>query len=313
MSENYTFTLSNQVKRDHVFYHNRYGIKLAADLYTKKDLDLTKKHPAIVIGPPYAGVKEQGPGVYANELAKRGFVVIAFDPAYMGESGGNPRHVSSPDIFSENFSASVDYLGMLEYVDRQKIGAIGICGSGGFALSATQVDTRIKAVVTCSLVDISLVSRLGTPEELLAEKQRLNEQRWHDFENGYPEYIPAFPAKPTKTVPEGIEGMNEEYYRYYGMERGHHPNALGNFTTTSKLAMINYDLLGHLDEISPRPILLIAGKEAHSLEFSKLVYNQAQQPKELYLVDDAIHIDLYDDVTKIPFDKIEDFFNTNLK
>ena len=145
MSEYYTFTLSENVNRTSVSYLNRYGIRIAADLYTAKDMDETEKHPALVIGPPYGGVKEQGPGVYANQLAQRGFVCLAFDPAFMGESGGEPRHVSSPDIFAENFSAGVDYLGTLPFVDREQIGAIGICGSGGFALSAAQVDTRIKS------------------------------------------------------------------------------------------------------------------------------------------------------------------------
>lgn len=313
MSEIYTFELNENVKREHVFYNNRYGIQLAADLYTAKVLDKNKKHPAIVVGPPYAGTKEQGPGVYANELAQRGFVVIAFDPCFMGESGGAPRHVSSPDIFSENFSAGVDFLGMLPYVDRERIGTIGICGSGGFSLSAAQVDTRIKAAVTCSLVDMSAASKMASPTELLAEKKRLNEQRWVDFENGYPEYIPAFPKVPADSIPEELEGAKAEYFSYYGMKRGHHPHALGNFTTTSKLSLINYDLLAHIDEISPRPILLIAGENAHSMAFSETVYANAKEPKELYIVPDAIHIDLYDDVHKIPFDKIENFFKENLK
>ncbi len=144
MNNYYTFELSENVTRTAVAYPNRYGIRIAADLYTSKDMDETAKHPALVIGPPYGGVKEQGPGVYANQLAQRGFVCLAFDPAFMGESGGEPRHVSSPDIFAENFSAGVDYLGTLPFADREQIGAIGICGSGGFALSAAQVDTRIK-------------------------------------------------------------------------------------------------------------------------------------------------------------------------
>ena len=314
MSEQYTFELSEKINREHVFYKNRYGIELAGDLYTAKDMDKNQKYPAIVVGPPYAGTKEQGPGVYANELAQRGFVVLAFDPAFMGESGGEPRHVSSPDIFAENFSAGVDYLGCLPYVAREKIGTIGICGSGGFSLSAAQMDTRIKAAVTCVLYDISAVGRMMmTPEQIAEQKKKLNEQRWVDFENGKPEYIPAYPMTPTEEVPEGLEGAWEEFYTYYGMKRGHHPNALGNFTTTSDLSMLNYSLLSHLDEISPRPILLIAGENAHSRAFSEIVYKNATEPKELYIVPDAIHIDLYDDVNKIPFDKIEEFFKANLK
>jgi uncharacterized protein len=212
MSEQYTFELSEKVNREHVFYKNRYGIELAGDLYTAKDMDQNQKYPAIVVGPPYAGTKEQGPGVYANELAQRGFVVLAFDPAFMGESGGEPRHVSSPDIFAENFSAGVDYLGCLSFVDREKIGTIGICGSGGFSLSAAQMDTRIKAAVTCSFYDISAVGRMMmTPEQIAEQKKKLNEQRWVDFENGAPEYIPAYPETPTEEIPEGLEGAWEEF------------------------------------------------------------------------------------------------------
>lgn len=309
MSEYYTFTLSENVNRTSVSYLNRYGIRIAADLYTAKDMDETVKHPALVIGPPYGGVKEQGPGVYANQLAQRGFVCLAFDPAFMGESGGEPRHVSSPDIFAENFSAGVDYLGTLPFVDREQIGAIGICGSGGFALSAAQVDTRIKAVATASMYDISDAGRIFmTPEQLREELPKLNEQRWKDFENGSPEYLPSFPETPAEEVPEGLDPVSAEFYSYYGLKRGHHPNARGGFTTTSQLAMLNFRSLDFVDQISPRPILMIVGENAHSKFFSENVYKAAAEPKELYVVPDAIHIDLYDRLDKIPFDKLESFF-----
>ncbi|MDO4302056.1 MAG: alpha/beta hydrolase [Clostridia bacterium] len=309
----YTFELSDNVNRTSVTYRNRYGIELAADLYTPKDLDESVKYPAIVVGPPYGGVKEQGPGVYANQLAQRGFVVLAFDPAFMGESGGEPRNVSSPDIFTENFSAGVDYLGTLNYVDREKIGAIGICGSGGFALSAAQADKRIKAVATASMYDISRGDRFGFGDTVDAEQfqqtlDELAEQRWEDVDNGYPEYNPSFPAEATETVPEGLDPISDEFYRYYGTPRGHHPNALGGFTTTSRMAMSNFSLLDHIDTISPRPVLFIIGENAHSRYFSEDAYEAAAEPKELYVVPDAEHIDLYDDVTKIPFDKLELFF-----
>ena len=314
MSEYYTFALSPKVKRTHVSYPNRYGIRLAADLYTPAELAGDVRYPALVIGPPYAGVKEQGPGVYANELAQRGFIALAFDPAYMGQSGGEPRHVSSPDIFAENFSAGVDYLGTLPCVDRNRIGAIGLCGSGGFALSAAQADTRIKAVATASLYDISAVGRLMmSPEQIAETKARLNERRWKDFEAGAPEYIPAFPEQPAERAPEGLDPISHEFFTYYGMKRGHHPNARGNFTTTSQLAMLNYPLLSHIREIAPRPILLVVGERAHSKAFSETVYANAAEPKELYVVPGAIHIDLYDRVDLIPFDKLEAFFGRNLK
>jgi hypothetical protein len=314
MEKYYTFELSENVTRTGVKYKNRYGIEISGDLYTAKDIDKAVKYPAIVVGPPYGGVKEQSPGVYANRLAQGGFVVLAFDPAFMGESGGEPRNVSSPDIFAENFSAGVDYLGTLDYVDREKIGAIGICGSGGFALSAAQVDKRIKAVATASMYDMSRAIKADMTKEQRSEfLDQLAKQRWKDVDNGYPEYNPAFPKETAESVPEGLDPVSEEFFTYYGLERGHHPNALGNFTTTSQLPFLNYNLLDHVDEISPRPILLIMGENAHSGFFSEDVYEQASKPKELYIVPNANHIDLYDQTDKIPFDKIESFFKDALK
>lgn len=199
-AEYYTFELSDNVTRTHVSYENRYGITIAADMYMASDLDTSATHPALVIGPPYGGVKEQGPGLYANELAQRGFVVLAFDPPYMGESGGEPRHVSSPDMFVESFSAGIDFLGTQSQVDREKIGVIGICGSGGFAVTATQVDARIKAVATTSMYDMSRNMRRGwedsmTPEQLNDLLGQLSQQRWADAENGTPEFNPSFPLE----------------------------------------------------------------------------------------------------------------------
>lgn len=313
MEEYYTFELSDNVTRTHVSYKNRFGITLAGDLYMAKDLDTSKQHPALIIGPPYGGVKEQGPGVYANQLAQRGFVVLAFDPSYNGYSEGEPRHTSSPEIFVEDFSAGVDYLGTRPFVDREKIGAIGICGSGGFAISAAQVDTRIKAVATASMYDISITGNTMDSEQLKETLDQIGEQRWKDFESGKPEYIPSFPAEADDSVPEGLDPVSEEFYSYYGLERGHHPNARGGFTTTSQLSFFNFQLLNHIDTISPRPILFIMGENAHSRFFSEDAYAAASEPKELYIVPDAIHIDLYDKVDKIPFDKMESFFNEAFK
>lgn len=311
---NYICQLNENVERIHVRYNNRYGIALAGDLYAAKNMDKSKKYPAIVVGAPYGGVKEQGPSVYANELANRGFVVLTFDPCYMGESGGEPRHVSSPDMFSENISAGVDFLGLQSYVDREMIGALGICGSGGFALSAAAVDMRIKAVVTASMYDMSFAARAGqSPEQISETKKKLSLQRWKDAENNYPEYIPTFPEEAVMEIPDEMHGIWREFFEFYATNRGHHRNARGGFTTTSDLAFINYPLLAHIDEISPRPILFIVGDQAESRFFSDTAYDNANEPKELLVIPNCNHVDLYDNITKIPFDKIETFFRNNLK
>lgn len=314
MSKGYIQELSNNVERIHVRYNNRYGIAIAGDLYTIKDIDKNKKYPAIIVGAPYGGVKEQGPSVYANELAQRGFVVLTFDQVFMGESGGEPRNVSSPDIFSESFSAAVDYLGVkIPYVDRERIGVIGICGSAGFALSAAQVDTRIKAIATASMYDMSVAARLGqNAEQIQNMKEALSLKRWEDAQNGYPEYLPGFPEEPFDEVPAGTPEPGAEWMRFYAVKRGHHSSARGGFTTTSSLAMMNYDLLTHIDEITPRPILFVIGDRAHSKFFSESAYEKANNPKEIYTVEDAEHIDLYDRTDRIPFDKFESFFKKNM-
>ena len=238
MEEQYTFELNDNVVRRHVEFKNRYGITLAADLYTPKGMDETVRHAAVTVGPPYSGTKEQGPGVYANQLAQRGYVVLAVDPPYFGESGGEPRFVSSPELYSETFSAATDYLGCLPYVERERIGAIGICGSGGFALSAAQVDVRIKAVVTASMVDISQNRQMIPAEKLGDVKRQLAEQRWKDFEAGTPEVIHSFPETVSDSIPEELtDPMAREFFSYYGLKRGHHPRARGGFTTTSQMAM----------------------------------------------------------------------------
>ncbi|MBP1626052.1 MAG: rane protein [Holophagaceae bacterium] len=305
-----TFTLSPKVIHEKVSYPNRYGITVSADLYLPKDRDASKKLPAIVVGTPYGGVKEQGAGIYAQTMAERGFVAIAFDESFNGESAGTPRHVSSPEIFVEDFSAGVDFLGTRPFVDRNRIGAIGICGSGGFALTAAQVDHRIKAVATASMYDMSRVMRNGWKDSM-SDRERsqaldaLGEQRWADVEARTPKLNPTFP----KEIPEaGLDPITREFFEYYVAARGHHPRSIGGFTVTSTMSFMNFSLMSHLETISPRPILFIIGEQAHSRYFSEDAFKKAAEPKELYVVPGARHIDLYDRADMIPFGKLTEFF-----
>lgn len=313
-----TFRKSDKVIHEKVSYPNRYGITIAADMYLPKDIDKSKKYAAIIVGTPYGGVKEQGTGIYAQTMAERGFVAIAFDESFNGESSGEPRRISSPDIFVEDFSAGIDFLGTRPFVDRNKIGAIGICGSGGFALKAAQVDRRIKAIATASMYDMSRVIRYGWKDSMTDEQRnqildQLGEQRWKDFEKGSPLLPPGFPNEPADSIPEGLDPITSEFFAYYAMERGHHPRSHGPFTKTSDMAFMNFPLMNYIDTISPRPILFIMGEKAHSRYFTEDAYKMAAEPKELYIVPGARHIDLYDRTDMIPFDKLTSFFTEHLK
>ncbi|HOP46551.1 MAG TPA: alpha/beta hydrolase [Desulfobacteraceae bacterium] len=313
-----TFPPSDRVIHEKVSYPNRYGITIAADMYLPKCIDKSKKYAAIIVGTPYGGVKEQGAGIYAQTMAERGFVAIAFDESFNGESSGEPRHISSPDIFVEDFSAAVDYTGTRPFVDRNKIGVIGICGSGGFALKAAQVDRRIKAIATASMYDMSRVIRNGWKDGM-SDKQRnktldqLGDQRWKDFEKGSPLLPPGFPGEPADSIPEGLDPVTAEFFEYYAMERGHHPRSHGPFTKTSDMAFMNFPLMNYIDTISPRPVLFIIGENAHSRYFTEDAWEMASEPKELYIVPGARHIDLYDRTDMIPFDRLTAFFTEHLK
>ena len=312
---NYIFELSEKVTRKPVSYKNRFGITISADVYLPKDFDESKKHAAIIVGAPYGGVKEQGPGIYAQHMAERGFVALTFDPSYNGYSSGEPRHISSPDLFVEDFSAAVDYLGTRSFVDRVRIGIIGICGSGGFGLSAAQVDRRIKAVATVSMYDIARYSANGFKDTLTDEIRNMMldgiaEQRYAEFEGNEPALTP-------RGAPIGFDDKTDpigrEFGEFYSTPRGYHPNSITQFTLTSSMSFMNFPLLSRIKWISPRPILFVIGEHAHSRYFSEDAYKLAAEPKELYVVPNAGHVDLYDKTDVIPFDKLEAFFTEYLK
>ncbi|MEC3874388.1 alpha/beta hydrolase [Chryseobacterium salviniae] len=316
-TEHYTFKLSDKVNRKAVTFKNRYGITLSGDLYLPKNTG-KEKLAALAISGPFGAVKEQSSGLYANQMAERGFAVIAFDPSYTGESGGEPRDIASPDINTEDFSAAVDFLGLQHNVDRNKIGIIGICGFGGMALNATAIDKRIKAVATTSMYDMTRVISKGyndvvTLEQRTKTLEDLNQQRWKDAETGEQAYTSShLPEKLTGSEPQFIK----DYFNYYKTPRGFHErsvNSTKGWRLTSALSFMNMPILSYIKEISPRPMLLIAGENAHSRYFSEDIYKMAAEPKELMIIPHAVHVDLYDRVDVIPFEKLDNFFRTNLK
>lgn len=311
-----TFAKSDKVEHQKVTFTNRYGITLAADLYLPKNSG-NQRLAALVVGGPFGAVKEQSSGLYAQTMAERGFVTLAFDPSFTGESGGQPRHVASPDINTEDFSAAVDFIGLQASVDRNRIGVIGICGWGGIALNAVAVDKRVKAVVASTMYDMSRVMSKGyndsvTPEQRAQTLEQLGQQRWKDAESGAPAMLPEF-----NVLKGGEPKFMVDYADYYKSKtRGYHPRAInsnGSWTITSALSFMNAPLMTNIKEISPRPILLIHGESAHSRYFSETAYAAAAEPKELMIIKGASHTDLYDQMDKIPFDKMADFFGKNLK
>lgn len=308
-----TFTQSDKVDHQKLTFKNRYGITLAGDLYQPRGV--SGRQPAIVVCGPFGAVKEQASGLYAQAMAERGFVTLAFDPSYTGESGGEPRHVASPDINTEDVSAAVDCLGLQPSVDRERIGVIGICGWGGMVLNAVAVDKRVRAVVASTMYDMTRSMSRGYNDSVtLAQRtqtlEQLSQQRWLDAEKGAPAY-----QAPYNDLKGGEAQFLVDYHDYYRTPRGYHPRAVnsGNsWTMTTPLSFMNMPILSYIAEISPRPVLFIHGEKAHSRYFSETAYAAAAQPKELMIIPGANHTHLYDRMDVIPFDKLAAFFQQHL-
>lgn len=311
-----TFTKSDKVEVKKVEFKNRYGITLVGDLYIPKEKS-SDKLSAIAVSGPFGAVKEQASGLYAQTMAEIGFVALAFDPSYTGESGGEPRNVASPDINTEDFSAAVDFLSNQANVNPYKIGILGICGFGGMGLNAAAMDTRIKATVTSTMYDMSRVNANGyfdaMDEKARYElKQTLNNQRTQDFKNGTFAAGSGLPDKLTGDEPQFVK----DYFGYYKTQRGFHKrsiNSNGNWNMTSSLSFMNMPILAYSNEIQSA-VLMIHGENAHSRYFSEDAYKKLKgDNKELLIIEGANHVDLYDNLEKIPFDKIESFFKEYLK
>ncbi|NGN42990.1 alpha/beta hydrolase [Mesorhizobium sp. CGMCC 1.15528] len=308
------FPRSEKIDHEKVTFKNRYGITLSGDLYLPKNR-ADNRLPAIVVSGPFGAVKEQSSGLYAQTMAERGFVTLAFDPSFTGESGGEPRNVASPDINTEDFMAGVDYLGLHASVDRERIGVIGICGWGGMALNAVAADKRVKAVAASTMYDMTRVMSKGyndsvTPEQRAQTLEQLSRQRWQDAEKGTPAYGPV-----SLELKGGEPQFVVEYADYYKTPRGFHRRAVNSnasWSLTTPLSFMNMPILTYIAEISPRPVLIVHGEKAHSRYFSETAFAAAAEPKELMIIPGANHTDLYDKVDVIPFDKLTSFFNQYL-
>jgi fermentation-respiration switch protein FrsA (DUF1100 family) len=326
----YTFALDPNVKRTSVRFENRYGIEVAADLYVPKKG--RGKLPALVVSGPFGAVKEQSSGLYANEFARRGYVTLAFDPSFTGESGGMVRDVASPDIYTEDYSAAVDFLGLQKIVDRERIGAQAICGLSGMALTAAAADSRIKAVATASMYDMSRSISRGHEDYYTREQRQkivdhLSRQRWIDAENGtYARLSHEVPfdengnVAPTnrvlpKTLPADADPVTKIFFDYYRTERGYHPRSINSttaWTGTTPMSFFAFPLTANIDMLAPRKALLVAGAHAHSRYYSEDVQAKAPDTVDLVIVPGADHVDLYDRKDIIPFDRLDEFFTKNL-
>lgn len=313
------FYKSDRVTTERVSFPNQYKMKVAGNLFLPKELKEGSAYPAIIVGHPMGAVKEQSANLYAAKLAERGFATLSIDLPFWGESDGEPRNAVSPDLYAEVFSASVDFLGTRPFIDRQRIGAIGICGSGSFAISAAKIDPRLKAIATVSLYNMGTATRSGLKgavtlarrKQILAEAA---EQRYVEFLGG----STAYTSGTVHELTENSTPIEREFYEFYRTPRGEvTPEGVSALTTThptltSNVKFMNFYPFADIETISPRPLLFITGEEAHSREFSEEAYRRAAEPKELYIVPGAGHVDLYDRVRLIPFDKLELFFKEHL-
>ena len=309
------FPKSDKVNHSKITFVNRYGITLVADLY--QPINASGRMPAIAVSGPFGAVKEQCSGLYAQKMAERGYLTIAFDPSFTGESGGTPRYVASPDINTEDFSAAVDYLLKRDDVDSERIGIIGICGWGGFAINAAAMDTRIKATVASTMYDMSRVNANGYFDSMNADqryelKKQLNEQRTVDARNGSYERAGGV----VDPLPDDAPQFVKDYYAYYKTPRGYHPRSLNSndgWNKTSSLSFINMPILSYCDEIRSA-VLLIHGEKAHSRYFSEDTYKRLKgDNKRLHIIPGANHTDLYDNLSVIPFDEIDKFMKEAMK
>lgn len=311
-----TFPKSSKVEHRKVTFHNRYGITLAADLYVPRNAE--GKLPAIAVCGPFGAVKEQASGLYAQAMAEKGFLTIAFDPSFTGESGGSPRYVASPDINTEDFQAAVDFLSVQDNVDPERIGIIGICGWGGMAINTAAIDTRIKATVAATMYDMTRVNAKGyfdaeDSEEARFEKRRaLNGQRTEDYRNG----TYKLGGGVADELPEDAPFFVRDYYDYYKTDRGYHKRSLnsnGGWNMTSSLSFLNMPILQYSSEIRSA-VLIVHGEKAHSCYFGRDAYgNLKGDNKELLIIPEAVHTDLYDRMDIIPFDRLAEFFIKNLE
>ncbi|ELY4523701.1 alpha/beta hydrolase [Cronobacter turicensis] len=314
------FYESDSVTRQKVTFKNQYQMKVTGNLFMPKEMNQHARNPAIIIGHPMGAVKEQSSNLYAQKLAEQGFVTLAIDLSFWGESEGQPRNAVSPDIYAEDFSAAVDYLGTRPFVDKNRIGVLGICGSGSFVISAAKIDPRMKAIATVSMYDMGSANRNALHHSLTPEQRQkiiadAAAQREVEFTGGETRYTSGTVHK----IDEKTSAIEKEFYDFYRTPRGEFtpkgstPALTTHPTLTSNVKFMNFYPFNDIETISPRPMLFITGDQAHSKEFSEDAYRRAAQPKELYVVPNAGHVDLYDRTDLIPFAKLTSFFKANLK